>query len=755
MTALGRWSSQPCSLEKTVTLSIFRVRRGIVSAGLMLAALLLNSAQAKVVEYDLTIDTLGTTIAGATIDSLAIDGQIPAPTLRAALGDTLRVTFRNRLKVPASIHWHGLLLPGDQDGVPYLNTPPILPEQSFTYDFPIIQAGTFWYHSHTDLQIQRGVYGSIVLSEPKAHEAHGGHEIALQEEVILFSDWTNESPKRVLENLKKDDDYYAFKKNNVQSWDKVIAGGQPTLQARFSQSLTRMGPMDLADVAYDAFLANGEEIAQIDVKTQSANEMKLRLINGSTSSYFDVEYAGGTMRIVAADGQLVAPLDVKRLRIATAETYDVIVPLSKGKSFEMRATSFDGSGYSSTFIGDGERVAAPTIPRPNLLLQGHAMHSAGDASTEHSIDHSAGHSTNHVMNVPYANSDHSAHQMPSPSLAHSQHDSHAQQVAQHGSAAAMVETIDHLTSYESLVSLVDTTLPADRPTRVVALELTGNMQRYVWSFNGLTQREDPRLSVEAGDNVRLELSNSTMMHHPIHLHGHFFRVINGQGERSPLKHTVDVPPMGRVVIEFAASEDQDWLFHCHNQYHMKSGMNRVISYVDSSQLDAAMEQAILPMRRWYSRNSLRVQRNVLGIDYSVMDERHSFLVEADYALNSGRDNFELRTSYSYQLSRFTAPFVSMERRLHEDGEQDTRVFAGLRMTLPLFIDSEIGIDNAGDARLELGSGLQLTRRFALDWRWNTDEEYRLGIGFNLTKRAAIVFGKDSDFGTGIGVSYLF
>ena len=767
MIALGLWSSQPCSLEKTVKLSAIRAQRGIVSAGLLSAALLLGSAQAKVVEYDLTIDTLGTTIAGATIDSLAIDGQIPAPTLRATLGDTLRVTFRNRLKVPASIHWHGLLLPGDQDGVPYLNTAPILPEQSFTYDFPIIQAGTFWYHSHTDLQIQRGVYGSIVLAEPAAHDAHGGHEIALQEEVILFSDWTNESPTRVLENLKKDDDYYAFKKNNVQSWDKVIAGGQPTLQARFNQSLTRMGPMDLADVAYDAFLANGEEIAQIDVKSQSASEMKLRLINGSTSSYFDVEYAGGLMRIVAADGQPVAPLDVKRLRMATAETYDVIVPLAEGKAFELRATSFDGSGYSSTFIGEGERVAAPTIPRPNLLLQGHAMHSAGDSpighsiehptdhSTDHSMDHSTGHSKNHAVNVPAASSDHSAHQMPATRVAHSQHDSHAPQAAQHGSAAAMVKTVDHLTSYESLVSLVDTTLPIDRPTRVVALELTGNMQRYVWSFNGLTQREDPRLSVEAGDNVRLELSNSTMMHHPIHLHGHFFRVINGQGERSPLKHTVDVPPMGRVVIEFAASEDQDWLFHCHNQYHMKSGMNRVISYVDSSQFDAAMAQSILPMRRWYSRNSLRAQRNVLGIDYSVMDERHSFLVEADHALDSARDNFELRTSYSYQLSRFTAPFVSMERRRHEDGEQDTRVFAGLRMTLPLFIDSEIGIDDAGDARLELGSGLQLTRRFALDWRWNTDEEYRLGVGFNLSKRTAIVFGKDSDFGTGFGVSYLF
>jgi len=281
------------------------------------------------------------------------------------------------------------------------------------------------------------------------------------------------------------------------------------------------------------------------------------------------------------------------------------------------------------------------------------------------------------------------------------------------------------------------------------------MQRYVWGFNGKTQRQDPRLSVAAGDTVRLEMSNTTMMHHPIHLHGHYFRVLNGQGDRSPLKHTVDVPPMGKVVIEFSATENQDWLFHCHNQYHMKSGMNRVISYVESSLLDAQVERDILPYRRWYSRNALRLQDNVIGLDYALMDERHSVMFEGDHSLDRGRDNFELRASYSYQLSRFSAPFVSAERRVHADGAQETRLFAGLRTTLPFFIDSELGFDDSGKARLELGSGLQLTRRLALDWRWNTDEEYRLGLGLNLSKRTALVVGRDSDFGTGIGFSYLF
>ena len=695
-------------------------------------------AHAALVEYDLTIDSLTVSEGGVPTQALAIDAQIPAPTLSATRGDTMRVTFTNRLDVAASIHWHGLLLPGDQDGVPYLNTAPILAGQSFTFEFPVIQSGTYWYHSHTDLQIQRGVYGSLVFREQElsdqGHAAHntghgdghgGGHggvdratspsSAALQEAVVLFSDWINEAPSAVLANLKKDDDYYAFKKNNVQSWDRVLAAGTPAISNRLNQSFTRMGPMDLADVAYDAFLANGQRIAEVAVADSTAAEIKLRLVNGSTSSYFDIEYAGGPMRIVAADGQAVEPLLVTRLRMATAETYDVIVPLVQGQAFELRATSIDGSGFSRTFVGGGTRVAAPTLPRPNLLLPMHSM--ASHEMSAQAEDHS-GHGSG-------------THTVPSATV------------------------IEHLTDYAALTALEDTTLPLDRPLRTIPLALTGNMQRYVWGFDGLSQREDPRLVVQAGDRVRLELSNQTMMHHPIHLHGHFFRVINGQGARSPLKHTVDVPPMGSVTIEFSATENQDWLFHCHNQYHMKSGMNRVVSYVDSSTFDTPMADAILPARRWYSRNSLRGQSNVLGIDALLMDERHSLMLEADSSLKSHRDEMEVRASYSYQLTRFAAPFVSTEYREHQGADNETRVFAGLRIMLPLFIGSEWGVDDAGDARLELGSGLQLTRRVSMDWRWNTDNEHRYGVAFNLTKRTALTIGNDSEFGAGLGVSYLF
>ena len=735
--------------------------RGLVSIFFLLASL--SVAQAKVVEYTFSIDTLSIEEGGKLIPALAIDGQIPAPLISASRGDILRVTFANRLDEPASIHWHGLLLPSDQDGVPYLNTTPIGVKQQFTFEFPVSQTGTYWYHSHTDFQIQRGVYGSIVFAEPEpsttGHAAHAnGHAAAthlprdsdsLQEEVVLFSDWSNEPPMEVLANLKKDDDYYAFKKNNVQSWDRVLDAGAPAIAHRLRQSFTRMGPMDLADVAYDAFLANGQRETDISLDNDQAKEVKLRLINGSTSSYFDIEYAGGPMRIIAADGQAVEPILVQRLRMATAETYDVIVPVASNSRFELRATSFDGSGYSSTFVGNGKRIAAPTVPRPNLLLP---MHEMTDMPAGHSghAEAEAAQTMNHVGHaMPGQSPPQTGHRMSRQTTSQDEHAQHADQIA------AEPAVIAHLTDYADLRARESTALPSNRTVQTIPLALTGNMQRYVWGFDGRAQREDPRLLITEGDSVRLELSNQTMMHHPIHLHGHFFRVINGQGDRSPLKHTVDVPPMGRVVIEFAATENQDWLFHCHNQYHMKSGMNRVISYVGSSTFDAPIAAAILPARRWYSRNAVRAQRNVLGLDTQLMDERHSFGLEADSALRASDDESELRLSYSYQLTRFAAPFMSAEYRASSAGESDSRLFAGLRLTLPLFIDSEWGIDNEGGARLELGSGLQLTRRLSADWRWNTDEEYRVGVAYNLTKRAALVFGKDSEFGTGLGVSFLF
>jgi len=377
----------------------------VVFRALLLLALVPLTALGATISYEFDIGTTQVNITGIAVEALSIDGQIPAPTLRAAVGNTLRVTFNNHLAVTTSVDWHGILLPADQDGVPFLNTEPIAPGGSHTFEFPILHSGTFWYHSHTDLQIQRGLYGAIVLAD--------GNEITTQDEVVLFSDWTEEDPNTVLENLKKSDDFYAWKKDKVQSWDRVIANGSRSIRKRIDSAWTRMGPMDLTDVGYDAFLVNGKPINALALDDSAATQMKLRLINGSTLSYYDVEYAGGPMTLLAADGQNIEPIRVKRLRISTAETYDVMVPLSSGLAYELRATAIDGTGYSSLFVGDGQRVSAPDVPPPNLFLMDHMgmssmdmdMDMSMDSGTSRNMDMNAGHRSQPANN-PVTTTDH-------------------------------------------------------------------------------------------------------------------------------------------------------------------------------------------------------------------------------------------------------------------------------------------------------------------------------------------------------------
>ncbi len=681
-------------------------------------------ALSAVVSYEFDIDTRDVNITGTVVEALAIDDQIPAPTLRALVGDTLRVTFNNKLNEATSVHWHGVLLPADQDGVPELNTRPIQPGESFTFEFPIIHPGTFWYHSHTELQIQRGVYGSIVLSDP-------GVQSPMQEEVVVFSDWIDEDAEAVLANLKKNDEYYAFKKQAVLSWDKVIANGTEAIGNRLRSAWTRMGPMDLADVAYDAFMVNGAPQSTVVVEDEAAETLLLRMINGSTSSYYDVEYAGGPMTIVSSDGQAVAPIQVKRLRLSTAETYDVIVPVSPGYAYELRATSFDGSGFSSLFVGNGERVRAPDVPPPNLFLQDHNQMHAMDMEMGQEMAHAMDHETAHAMPMPAVDADHSSH-------------------GEHQPMSMAV--IEHMTDYESLMALVNTSLPGQNDWREVSLRLTGSMERYVWSFDGRTGREDAQILIRKGENVRFFLSNDTMMHHPLHLHGHFFRVVNQHGERSPLKHTVNVPPMGSVVIEFEANEDQDWLFHCHNQYHMKAGMNRVISYDDSSLFTPDMASRIQPATRWFWFNEFHLMSSFADYESRLADERHSFDMELDTDFD---DSYELHLLYNYHFNRFFSAFAGTEHRHDHNERTHDKVIAGVNVVLPLLIESEWRVDDHGDWRIELESEIQLTRRWAFDWRWNTDDEHRYGFNYRLNNRFAITVHTDTEYGDGIGIQFYY
>ncbi len=686
---------------------------------LILSFCMFSISYGKLVEYNLDIDYKIVNFANKNIKTLAINNQIPAPLIKAREGDILRVTFNNKLDEETSIHWHGILLPNDQDGVPYLTTMPIRAHTSFTYEFPIIQSGTYWYHSHTNLQEQQGLYGPLVFL-PKTSEKYK------EDLVIMFSDWSNENSNTIWRHLKIDDDYYSLKKDTVQSWLKVLQHGKSAIKNRLKSAWTRMGPMDVSDVGYDAFLVNGSQKISYS-KYKKGDKVLLRLINGSASTYFNVEFAGGSMEIIAADGLNVKPIKVEKLKIAIAETYDVLVTLPKNESYELRATAVDGSGYSSTILGSGKLNKAPDMPKPNLFV-GH---------DHHMMMNHKGHNMSQSM-------DHSAH-------SHMEHMKMA------------VPKIIELNNYKELAAPHKTTLPKGRPERVVNLELTGFMEGYVWSFNNKTLSEADKILIKKGENVKFVLDNKTMMNHPIHLHGHFFRVLNGQGDYSPLKHTVDVPAMSKVEIEFAADEKKDWFFHCHNLYHMKSGMARVVRYegtvTDPKLIEAKKTDPWPHDDTYFFQPKISVMSNKLQGMARVFNTKNTVSIKAEY---NYKDEYDIDLLYSRRFTRhFYAYAGGNFKKEHDAPDDGNKGVFGFTYVLPLLIHTDLRVDTNGHVKFAAGSDLQLTDRFDFEWEVNTDKEYEFMLNFAFNKKiyASVNYSSDLNydekikFGAGITVMY--
>ena len=623
------------------------------------------STSAELVSYVFDIHTKNITVAGKTTEALAIQDQIPAPLISAKVGDTLQVTFRNKMSKETSIHWHGVLLPNDQDGVTYLTTDPILPYSSFTYKFLVKHEGTYWYHSHTGLQEQRGLYGPLVFY-PKNNRRR------FVEKTIVLSDWTHENPNTVLANLKKDGDWYALKKGKVISWWGILQQGFPAVKHRFFQSLMRMGPMDISDVGYDAFLMNGKEN---DVWPISGNRfVKLRVINAAASSYFYLQFADQKMKVIAADGNKVQPYEVETLRLAIGETYDVLVPTKTGRAYELRATSEDVTGSSSLFIGKGKKIFAKDIVEPNLYLPQKPNEEWGYKKIK---------STKKIK-------------------------------------------------YQGKI-------------RTVHLNLTGSMRNYVWSFNNKTLKESDKILIKKGEVVRFILNNKTMMHHPLHLHGHFFRVLNKHGDWSPLKHTVSVPAHGRVEIEFLASEEKDWFFHCHNLYHMKTGMSRVISY-EETQKDINFSQ--LFKDPFYFFTEVKLGTHLLDLESKIFSTRHKF-------------NFEIKTDYkTYDLEFLYIRNISNLFNLYGGWKKESikpfQPILGFKWTLPFLIDLDVQymlVDRQFSVEVE--SELQLSDQVRFEWEWELLDEYEFRLTYNFYKKFSLGLSYHSQFGKGIDLSWYF
>jgi CopA family copper-resistance protein len=544
---------------------------------------------------DLTIGSGHRIVEGRRGPGIAVNGSVPGPLIRLTEGQDVRLNVTNTLGVDSSIHWHGLMLPFQYDGVPGISFPGIGPGETFAYQFPIRQSGTYWYHSHSGLQEQSGHYGPMII-EPRG----GDPIVADRDYILLVSDFTTLDPHFIMRRLRTGEGYF----NRQQtSWtdDYPMSGAERRMWAEM-----RMMPTDIADIGAPTytFLANGRGPTEgLEYLFRPGERVRLRIINGSAQSFFNIRIPGLAMSVVATDGQAVRPVEVDEFQIGTAETYDVIVEPGAAQAYTIVAESMDRSGMALATLAatPGARAEVPALRDPPLLTMADMGMNHGGGAMDGGMDHGA---------MDHGAMDHAA--------------------MGHGSAAAEADTSSSSTGMAGM-NMRDTTLlppdvaigpgidmvamaPVDKmgdpglglrdvghrvldyrmlvardanadtrtPSRLLELHLTGNMERYMWSFDGrmFAAVSDAPIRFAWNERVRVKLVNDTMMAHPIHLHGMFFELVNGQSPAlQPRKNTMIVQPGASAQFDLTANEPGDWAFHCHLLYHMHGGMMQTVTVV--------------------------------------------------------------------------------------------------------------------------------------------------------------------------------
>ena len=726
----------------------------------------------KRVVYDLYVTDTLVNFTGKVRPAVALNGHLPGPTLRFVEGDTAVVRVHNRLKGATSMHWHGLILPNKEDGVPYLTTAPILPGSTHTFTFPLVQHGTYWYHAH-GLEEQSGMYGSMVI-QPRETKP------AMKEYVLLLSDWTDQKPAEVLRYLKRAGEWYAVQKGATQSYGEAIAAGY--FKDKVKQEWGRMPAMDVSDVFYNKFLMNGQEQAYFK-DAKPGEVVRLRIINGGTSSYFHLQYASGPMQVIAADGNDVVPFPVTKLEIATAETYDLLITVPPIGAAELRATSSDVTGYTSAYFGNGEAMKAPDLPKLDYFqltremnqmgpMTGLSANGAGQMSTTKPVapgaKGQAAPNAGDMKGMNMQNGPEPAAPVPTPAdrpMNRQERNGLSMGSLQDQGIGMDMGGMAGEFNYNRLRALRPTTLDSTHKWREIKLTLTGNMLRYIWSFDNKTLSVADAIPIRKGENVRMVLQNLTMMRHPMHLHGHVFRLVNAQGAYSPMKNTFDIPSMSVVTIEFAANSEQDWFFHCHTLYHMAAGMGRVIAYEGSPQNEYA--------KTGYKVAKAGDNARYLWADLSVHSQA-SFL-QANVSNNKNALEFEGRVSYKgdYETEthllryldkrQFLAAYIGFDSRnnktLKAAGETNTKnerrvLDAGVYYLLPLLVRSEWRVDNTGKLRLQLERrDLPLSNNVFADLRVNTDKEYFVNFRYMVRKSLSLSTNYDSDYKWGVGLTF--
>jgi CopA family copper-resistance protein len=501
---------------------------------------------------------------GRDTHAVGINGTVPGPLVRLREGQNVRISVINDLPdEDTSVHWHGLLVPFQMDGVPGISFPGIRAGTRFTYDFPVRQSGTYWYHSHSGLQEQIGHYGPIVI------DPAGADPVAFdREHVILLSDHSAMHPHAIFRKLKQQGGYFNYQKQTLVG---QLSGRDQKTADRFAWGGMRMDPTDISDVTGSTYtyLVNG--LGPKDAWTglfRPGERVRLRVINASAMTIFNLRIPGLPLTVVAADGQAVRPVTVEELQIANAETYDLIVTPPHDRAYPLVAETIDRSGMALAMLAPrtGMVAAAPPLRRRPLATMkdmGMEMSGMDPAMMDMSSMHMGMRDARNAPGLPLGPGVQTIAPMP------------ADRMGEPGQG--LVDAGHKVLVYTDLRSL-DRNPDVRAPSRAMQIHLTGNMERYMWAFDGrkLSEVKDP-IPFRAGERVRITLVNDTMMNHPIHLHGHFFELVTGQGDHAPRKHTVNVQPGGTVTFDLTADAVGDWAFHCHMLYHMHAGMMQIVS----------------------------------------------------------------------------------------------------------------------------------------------------------------------------------
>lgn len=725
----------------------------------------------KIVRYDLYVKDTIVNFTGKEKRAIAVNGQIPMPTLTFTEGDTAEIYVHNELNEETSLHWHGLFLPNKEDGVPNLTQMPIKPHTTHIYRFPIIQHGTHWYHSHTGLQEQIGMYGNFVMLKKQGDPTFRKGIDDLPTVPVVLSEWTDYKPENVHRMLHNASDWFAIKKNATQSYGEAIKAGH--IKTKLKNEWKRMLAMDVSDVYYDKILMNGNpstDITSIDgKKLKAGDKVRLRISNGGASSYFWLTYAGGKITVVANDGNDVEPVEVDRLIIAVSETYDVVVTIpAENTAFEFLATTEDRTNSASYYIGNGIKQLVTPLPRlkyfEGMKMMNGMMKMNGNLD-DMGMNMSLNQMDMNVVMYPEITGD----------AKPKQDDKDPNRY--NANALADIVTLN----YAMLQSTTKTNLSKDAPVKELKFELTGNMNRYVWSLDNKVVSEADKILIKKGENIRIILYNGSMMRHPMHLHGHDFRLLNGKGDNAPLKNIVDIMPMETDTLEFNANVEGDWFFHCHILYHMMSGMGRVFTYENQA------ANPLIP-------NPKLAQRKLFADD-----RKFHFMAENDFATN-GNDGMAMLQNTRWSIGtewrlgftphhgqetethigryigkmQWLIPFIGFDwryRKMETDamgnphgeknlfGQINTKdnrkqFSLGVAYTLPMLVILQTEVYHDGNVRVQLmREDIPISKRVRGMFMVNTDKEYMGGVDYILGKNIRTRLHYDSDMGLGIGLTF--